>query len=50
MRGDARHGARQVGGINMDLPDIGNDVGLRMPVRQGIERFQAMSPHGPAVI
>jgi len=26
----------------MDLPDIGNDVGLRMPVRQGIERVRAM--------
>jgi hypothetical protein len=42
MRGDARHGARQAGGMDISIPDIGDEVGPRRLARQAIERVRAM--------
>jgi hypothetical protein len=42
MRRDARHEARQAGGMDdADIPDFGDELGLYRLVRRAIERVQA---------
>jgi hypothetical protein len=41
MRGDARYWARQAWGIDSDIPEFGDEVGLRRLVRRAIERVRA---------